>query len=139
MLLLIHQFNYSFSVLTILARNFVFADVADFTNIALLCVTECASYLDQLVQGVTSVIAVNVVCNVDDTKSLTSIKEHPLVRWFRLHDRLQFVHHLLTGSHANCQFKYLGVFNGQGSIHFVEIYLQKITRVGDSEVKLQDP
>jgi len=102
MLLLIHQFNYSFSVLTILARNFVFADVADFTNIALLYVAEYASYLDQLVQGVTNVIVVNVVCNLDDTKSLTSIKEHPLVRGFTLHDRLQFVHHLLTGSHANC-------------------------------------
>jgi hypothetical protein len=80
MLLLSHQFNYSFSVLTILTRNFVVADVADFTNIALLYVAECASYLDQLVQGVTSVIAVNVVCNLDDTKSLTSIKEHPLVQ-----------------------------------------------------------
>jgi hypothetical protein len=65
--LLIHQLNYSFSVLTILARNFVFADVADFTNIALLYVAEYASYLDQLVRGVTSVIAVNVVCNLDDT------------------------------------------------------------------------
>jgi hypothetical protein len=102
MLLLIHQFNYSFSVLTILARNFVFAGVADFTNIALLYEAECASYLDQLVQGVTSVIAVNAVCNLDNTKSLTFIKEHPLVRGFRLHDRLQFVHHLLMGSHANC-------------------------------------
>jgi hypothetical protein len=101
MLLLIHQFNYSFSVLTILARNFVLADVADFTNIALLYVAECASYLDQLVR-VTSVIVVNAVCNLDNTKSLTFIKEHPLVRGFRLHDRLQFVHHLLMGSHANC-------------------------------------